>query len=150
MGEQKYPFLYAVGKSLAPNPWSPGIGVDGYTKASVKEDASPGCFPWCQQCCGSMMYPPAWSSNIALYLLLIGKLLGGVWSPWSRFRNLTVFANAELMQPCESRCALVSFLSSMSNRFGRRNARACLRMSCCIFFLTQMVFFFLPCISSFS
>lgn len=99
-----------MSKSLITNPWSPAIGVDGCAKASVKEDTCPGCFPQCQQCCGSTICLPAWSSNVVLHLLLTGKLLRGVWSPWSHFRELTAFANAELTQLCESRVALCTGL----------------------------------------
>lgn len=79
-------------------------------KASVKEDVCPGCFPWCQQCCVSMICLPAWSRDIVVHLLLTGKLLRGVWSLWSHFRKLTGFANAELMKPCESRVMLCAGL----------------------------------------
>lgn len=83
-------------KSLIVDSQSPGIGVDGCMKASVKEDACPGCFRQCHQCCGSRICTPSWSSNVMLHLLMTGKILR------SYFRKLTAFANAELTQPCES------------------------------------------------
>lgn len=70
-----------------------------------------------------------------------GEISWRVWSPWSHFRKLTAFADGDLMQTCESCFVLVSCLCSMSNWLGRRNARACLRKSCCINFLSERLFF---------
>lgn len=62
---------------------------------------------------------------------------------WSHFRKLTAFANAELMQLCESWVTLCTGLifAQHVKSIGEKNAKACVRKSCCIIFLAQMFSF---------
>lgn len=131
-----------MSESLTANPWRPGVGVDDWMKASAKEDICPGCFPWCQQCCVSMICPPAWSRDIVVHLLLTGKVLRGVWSLWSHFRKLTGFANAELMQPCESRvmlCAGLIFVQHVKS-IGEKKCQGLLKEELLYYFSYSDVF----------